>query len=71
MKHLAALGLASLFVLVAACTGGSYTNQSYYSECESRGLASGSAGYSRCVSGLRGQEVIDYSYTRGKSYRSR
>ena len=50
MKHLPALGLVALFLLLGACTGGSYTNQSYYSECESRGLASGSAGYSRCVS---------------------
>ena len=65
------LGLAALFGPIAACTGGSYTSQSYHSECESRGLTPGSNAYERCLRDLRGREVIDFSFTRGRPYRAR
>ena len=71
MRCMFAFGVPALLVLLSACSGGSYTSQSYHNECASRGLAPGSKAYNRCLSDLRGREVIDYSFTRGKSYRNR
>ncbi|MEM7225156.1 MAG: hypothetical protein AAF495_19415 [Pseudomonadota bacterium] len=71
MRVFPAVGLSALLVLLGACSGGSYTSSAYYSDCESRGLAPGSSSYNRCVKDLRGRELIDFSFTRGKSYRSR
>ena len=71
MTRLAALAFAGLALALAACTGGSYTSQSYHAECERRGLSPGSAAFDRCLRELRGREVIDYSFTRGKPYRTR
>ena len=67
MTHFSMLALVALSLLLTACTGGSYTSTSYYSECENRGLAPGSSAYDRCVRDLRGREVIDFSFTRGRS----
>ena len=71
MRYLMISGFAGLVVLAAACANGSYTSQAHRNECERRGVAPGSTAYDRCIRDLQGREVIDLSFTRGRSRRTR